>query len=69
MLKKIIGFISLAFMLVGCKDTYKNNQWSKFHRDSATSSDLHSRLVEVHNRESIGFKYSPYGADFKNKIN
>lgn len=56
-------------MLVGCKDTYKNNQWSKFHRDSATSSDLHSRLVEVHNRESIGFKYSPYGADFKNKIN
>ncbi|WP_395167650.1 hypothetical protein [Francisella salimarina] len=50
------------------KTPTKNNQWSKFHRDSATSSNLHSRLVEVHNRESIGFKYSPYGADFKNKL-
>ncbi|KFJ42409.1 hypothetical protein IBE48_00255 [Francisella philomiragia] len=69
MLKKIMGLISLVIILVGCKDAYKNNQWSKFHRDSSTSSDLHSRLVEVHNRESIGFTYSPYGADFRNKLN
>ncbi|MEY8703079.1 hypothetical protein AB4F11_08990 [Francisella philomiragia] len=68
MLKKIMGLMSLALILVGCKDAYKNNQWSKFHRDSSTSSDLHSRLVEVHNRESIGFSYSPYGADFKNRL-
>ncbi|MBK2005835.1 hypothetical protein, partial [Francisella orientalis] len=60
MLKKIMGLMILALILVGCKDTYKNNQWNKFHRDSSTSSDIHSKLVEVHNRESIGFTYSPY---------
>ncbi|AJI53620.1 hypothetical protein [Francisella philomiragia] len=69
MLKKIMSLMTLALILVGCKDAYKNNQWNKFHRDSSTSSDLHSRLVEVHNRESIGFTYSPYGADFRNRLN
>ncbi|MEY8714532.1 hypothetical protein AB9G26_04510 [Francisella philomiragia] len=68
MLKKIVGLIILTFLLVGCKDAYKNNQWSKFHRDSSTNSDLHSRFVDVHNRESVGFTYLPYGADFKNRL-
>ncbi|MBK2028822.1 hypothetical protein IB655_01895 [Francisella noatunensis] len=68
MLKKIVGLIILTFLLVGCKDAYKNNQWSKFHRDSSTNSDLHSRFVDVLNRESVGFTYSPYSADFKNRL-
>ncbi|APC91715.1 MULTISPECIES: hypothetical protein [Francisella] len=70
MLKQITTFLSLIIMLTSCSsiDAYENNLWNKYHKKTSTSSELHSKLVKVHNRDSLAFTYSPYRADFRNKL-
>ncbi|MBK2104965.1 hypothetical protein IB681_06900 [Francisella tularensis subsp. mediasiatica] len=68
MLKKIIILSNIAIILTGCADSYEKNLWNNYHRKTSTSSELHSKLVKVHNRDSLGFTYSPYQADFRNRL-
>ncbi|ALB02274.1 hypothetical protein ACH24_02370 [Francisella persica ATCC VR-331] len=66
--KKIIILYNIAIILTSCADSYEKNLWNKYHGKISTRSNLHSKLVKVHNRDSLAFTYSPYRADFRNKL-
>ena len=50
---KIIILSNIATILTGCADSYEKNLWNKYHGKTSTSSNLHSKLVKVHNRDSL----------------
>lgn len=67
---KKITLLFLIIILASCTemDSYHNDSWDRYHKKTSTSDKLHSKLVEVHNRDSLAFKYSPTRADFRDTL-
>ncbi|AIT10260.1 hypothetical protein LO80_02095 [Candidatus Francisella endociliophora] len=70
MFKQSVITLIIVILLGSCQSEFSHdNLWGKYNRMnsniSPTSSGLHSKLVENHNKSNYAIDYTPYGAKFR----